>query len=131
MMVKESDIMAKCSKRTPFTVPEGYFDSLTERIMEKIPDDGVQVSAKPNRSRIIKFFTWSALAVAACFVGVMVCQQFMKLNDGTEKQLMQQNMRAQVVAEDIDLEEDYSEDVLNYAMVDNNDVYCYLSGDGF
>ena len=48
-MKKEDNILSKCGNRMPFTVPEGYFDNLTENIMAALPEQTVQ----KKQSRII------------------------------------------------------------------------------
>ena len=37
-MINEEDFLnSKMGKRNPFTVPEGYFEQLTQQVMDKIP----------------------------------------------------------------------------------------------
>ena len=69
---------------------------------------------------------WSGL-VAACMVGALVCVNvFNKSNPDDSSQLMSKMNTA-----DVTYDETYQEDALNYAMVDYNDVYNYLSGSGY
>ena len=37
-MKEEDNIRKKVSTENPFTVPEGYFDNLTDEIMSKLPE---------------------------------------------------------------------------------------------
>ena len=124
-MKEEKHIIDRCGKKTPFTVPEGYFDSLTARVMENIPSNEAKViSIAPKRRS--HWMQWSSL-VAACMVGALVCVNvFNKSNQDDSSQLM-----SKVNTVDVAYEDSYQEDALNYAMVDYNDVYNYLSGTGY
>ena len=42
-MKGEKHIIDRCGRKTPFTVPEGYFDNLTARIMENIPAEETKI----------------------------------------------------------------------------------------
>ena len=124
-MKEEKHIIDRCGKKNPFTVPEGYFDSLTARVMENIPANETKIiSIAPKRRS--HWMQWSGL-VAACMVGALVCVNvFNKSNPDDSSQLMSKMNTA-----DVTYEETYQEDALNYAMVDYNDVYNYLSGSGY
>jgi len=121
-MREEKHIIDRCGKKNPFTVPEGYFDNLTARVMENIPANETKViSIAPKRKG--SWMQWSGL-VAACMIGALVCVNvFNKSNHDDGSQLMS---KATTVEESYDTS--YEEEALNYAMVDYNDVYTYLSG---
>ena len=49
----------------PFTVPDGYFDNLQERIMNRI---GAEKNRAKNQGRIVRIhpYRWTLVAAAAC-----------------------------------------------------------------
>lgn len=53
-------------KHNPFVVPEGYFESFTQRLMERIP---VAVEASPRTLHFVRFVPWLG---AACVAGLML-----------------------------------------------------------
>lgn len=125
-MKEEKYIIDKCGKINPFKVPEGYFDTLTERVMANIPANETKTVSIAPKSRS-HWLQWSGL-VAACMVGALLCVNiFDKQGQDEQTQLMSKASSANEVIYD----ESYQEDALNYAMVDYNDVYNYLSGNGY
>ena len=60
--MKEEDLLLhKVEKNNPFTVPEGYFESLTNRVMDSLPE-------KPVPEYKVKPLTWweSKIGRASC-----------------------------------------------------------------
>ena len=99
-------------KRDPFITPEGYFDTLTERVMSNIPhnDSSVYVS----RQRRIRKIVCSAAAVA---VGMLSCLWYGYALFAADED---------VVAEK-QYEESYSVDEFaDYAMLDHQEIYDML-----
>lgn len=115
-MKTERDIEALCGKDRPFTVPEGYFESLTERVMSNLPETG-KVVALPAKTHI-HWLQWTSVA-AACVAAFVLITQYMPVSTASE-------MQADVK---VVYDEQYQEDMMEYAMVDANDVYAYLSGE--
>ena len=70
MDINNVNVKRHLSDRGQFSVPEGYFDSLTKRVMERV-DDVEAVKAvgdkKPAR-RVSLFSKYAICAVAACVV---------------------------------------------------------------
>ena len=124
-MKEEDYILRKVGKDNHFQTPEGYFDNLTARIMENIPAEETKIISIAPKKRS-HWMQWSGL-VAACMVGAIVCVNvFNKSNHDDSSQLM-----SKMTTVETSYEESYQEDALNYAMVDYNDVYNYLSGTGY
>ena len=63
----ENDL-EKMGKTMPYTVPEGFFDAMEERLMQK-------VTAKKKKSRLTKVVLWTGLAVAASLALLLVLRQ--------------------------------------------------------
>lgn len=56
----------KMSKTMPYTVPEGFFDEIEERLMQ-------EVAPKKSKARNVVF--WTSLAVAASLALLLVLRQ--------------------------------------------------------
>jgi len=110
-----------------FKVPEGYFDSLTSRIMDQIPADEVEndneskvVEMKTGRNR--RYFIWSS--VAACFIAIIgAISIYTTTNKHEDNVAMETDI--------FDLAEDDYQKAIEYSLVDNQDIYCYLSGNEY
>ena len=111
-------------KRNPFTVPEDYFDTLTSRIMENIPEqpNPKTVELKPRQKN--RWWIWT-VAAAAC---VAIAAFFVTPSDPQTSSTISPQATAMLDSDDYSYDEQYQEDVLEYAMVDNNDIYSYLAG---
>ena len=117
----------------PFKTPEGYFDTLSERIMARIDEEETKtaeekaetvqvaevVSLKQKKTSVINYAIRWAVAAAACLALVFVGADYF----GEENKTIAQN---QTVAEEYD--DEYAEDMISYSMMDESDVYCYLAG---
>lgn len=126
MDTKRITTMDTLSKSNPFTVPEGYFDTLTARVMANV-DAQVQenvVTLKPTKHTHWKVWT---SGIAACVAGALLC---INLIDKEEQPTMQNTamLNEHHVEEAYAYDEQYQKEVMDYAMVDYNDVYNYLSG---
>lgn len=137
---EDKKISERFRRENPFTVPEGYFDNLTANVMSQIPsmeitsevDDHVvkttgvfhDVSVTKRRARI---FTIVGGIVAACLIVCLVVPGLLT-KDGNWKIGSSTEQRAENTDKSVVYDEDYREEALNYAMVDYNDVYSYLSG---
>lgn len=103
-----------------FQVPEGYFDNLAASVMQHIPD---------GQAKIVKMQTPSwlrhivAISAAAASVAAAVCLVFaLESNPAhSPSHLAAQNATMQQDNSNIDA-------MVNYTMLDNDDMYAYMSG---
>ena len=100
----ETKLLLRFGTERPFTVPEGYFDSLTERVMRRI--------AQRKRRRLIWRWAAAAILVGCVATGGMLFEY--------RQQVINNN---QQTAEDIQ----YIEDALDYSMIDNMSIASYLT----
>ena len=123
MLNEEKYIFEKIGKKSPFTLPEGYFESLTDRVMSNLPEleatETIPLHKKPN------WWLWGS-AAAACIAVAFVGLQLIHTPNDTAG-----SMEASNTTDGISLEEQYQTDMMNYAMIDGEDIYCYLSGEGY
>lgn len=94
-------------KDNPFRVPDGYFDSLTDRIMASLPRE----EKKPAR----RLWRWAA---AACLAGAIAIGGYYSLRQTTD---------APQTASVEQTESDYMDEALDYALVDNQEIAAYLT----
>ena len=120
-MNEEEYLNQHFGKRHPFTVPDGYFDNLAERVMQQIPTD-----APRKRSLVKTLRPW--LYAAACIVLLVGSIVFVSTYRTEESQQLKtannNNSNEIVVASD-----NYIDDMADYTMVDNDDIYLYLAAD--
>lgn len=136
---KLQQIMQKSPQgHNPFSVPEGYFPSLQARVMDKIKQEEAMrkqqdkteangnapsVSFIPAHKETYRRL-WMRLTAAAVFtglfsvVGTMLYRQHM---DATA--LPSENATSMSDITDLD----YNDELLDYAMLSNSDIACYLT----
>lgn len=103
-----------------FQVPEGYFDDLAASVMQHIPDD---------QAKIIKMQTpaWRrhivAISAAAASVAAAVCLVFVLESNPAHSP-------SHLAAQHTTMQQDNSniDAMVNYTMLDNDDMYAYMSG---
>lgn len=110
-------------KTDAFKVPENYFDTLTDRVMSKIPaEDTKVISINQGKKNSMGWWKWSS--IAACIAMVIVGTVF--INKSTNSQSEEFTSGLAYVDE-----QSQEEMIMEYTMLDANDVYCYLSGDSY
>lgn len=112
------EMTSSANGKNPFRVPEGYFDTLPQRVMERIREEGQ--AGQPKRRRKSRFFIrLTAAAVLTGFfslAGLMIYEQSHPL---TSSQAPTALASAQ--------EMEFADELLDYAMLDNNDIEYYLT----
>ena len=97
----EAKLLERFGTDNHFTVPEGYFEGLTDRVMSRVP--------KKKHQRQV--WRWAAAAVLAGFVAA-------------GGWFFESRYKAQMAeAENIQ----YIEDALDYSMIDNMSIASYLT----
>lgn len=124
MSNKDSRILSQQSGRYPFRVSEEYFDNLTARIMEQIPEEtaSTDIVTPVDINGRRRTYRWISIAsIAASFVLIAaVTLKFIPLSTPA-------GSMEELAAEYAD--DDYNEDLMTYTMADGMDVYGYLSGE--
>lgn len=138
---EEKYILDKCHRKEPFRVPEGYFDSLADTLMAKLPERqaiandeirGCKAIVVPFRRR------FRAIAVAASATIVVGLSAMFYFNAGSavssiadstqfaaHKTSTRYQASADVASDDVDGAID---EYADYTMMDNEDMYAYVSG---
>lgn len=124
-MLKEEKILrTKFGTDNHFSVPEGYFDSFAEKLMDRIP------APEPRVIEMHAASWWSRLpmrkiAVAASVVAVIGCGSlfFAHQQVGTQGAIAHANIQNTVVSGN---EYGSFDEMADYAMIDNQDIYASL-----
>lgn len=112
------EMTSSANGKNPFLVPEGYFDNLPDRVMSHIREDE-QHSLLKRRHKSRFFIRLTAAAVLTGFfslAGLMIYEQRHPLSN-------QQEGSPLTSLQEIE----YTDELLDYAMLDNNDIEYYLT----
>lgn len=107
----------------PFTVPEGYFESLSDSIMSSLPEQQTHVVAMGNNSWKRKIAAAVAVAASvAVVISVSITGGFrlgatQLANGGSVDDSEQVSSTEYTVVDEM----------ANYAMLDNVDMYAYVA----
>lgn len=118
----EKYIRNKYGADNHFSVPDGYFDSLADMVMEKLPDEQTNIVKMPVSAWRRRFV---AISAAAASIAIAVCLVF-KTGAGTSE------VQETTVAACPDATSFYDDDsdvdaMAHYTMVDAADMYAYMS----
>lgn len=120
-MNDEAMLEQKFGKQNPFRVPDGYFSDFEKKLLENIS------APKPVRKPLIyrlKPWAWAAGTAAAVVFGVV----FYMGKSASVVSDSQTSSRI-TVAGTHDNTDYLIEEVSDYAMLDNGDIYSYVAGE--
>lgn len=133
-MIHEEDYLnSKMGKRNPFTVPEGYFEQLTQQVMDKIPQAVItemKPVRKPVKVAVMKRLRPWLYAAACICVGVFIAA--IAFNNRSEVATPQPAAQQIAVNDQIDYgyySDTYIDEEADYAMIDNQEIYACLMSD--
>lgn len=113
-MKEEKYIEELVGKRNPFVVPEGYFEQLTDQVMQSLPE------RRPRAKAIwMRPVFYAAASVCALFVCAAVWLSWPQASAPS------QGPMAEVVQQEPD--DTFFDEAADYMMLDNQDIYAYLS----
>lgn len=140
MINEEKKINEIFGKEKPFKVPEGYFDSLAEQVMAKIPMQGIEPLAEPgeaeaqgNSARLMNLRLWqrlpirkiaAAVALAAMLGGGVLYQ--LQREETKHSPLAHQETPAMESSRIADGDDAAFEQMADYTMMDSQDFYAQL-----
>ena len=117
MKTEEAQILARAGKQPGFTVPEGYFDNLTARVMEQLPDVEItEVDVKPTLWMRVRPYVY----LAAMFAGVWCMMTIFNMTNGTAEM----DQRAAEISHGI-LNEKNAEEFILGGEVSDYDLFIY------
>ena len=113
------------TSRNPFTVPEGYFDTLTERIMRQIPEEEITL----QKAVTVPLWRRYGFRAAAAVIGIIMGIGALALFNQNAIFTPQENATASIETVGSSQQTDAIDQVADYIMCDNHDLYAYLSGE--
>lgn len=117
-MEKENQLLKKVGTRNPFTVPDGYFDSFTQEVMNKLPEkEIVYVPSEPTLWTRVK--PW--IYMTAMFCGIMLSVKVFVGNPPKDE------LPAISQTELENISEEEWETIIHRTMMDDYSLYQYLT----
>lgn len=108
-MTREEKILNQLdSQKNPFLVPEGYFQELPNRIIDRIHN--IPVQQKKKRNSAVRWIIAAVMTAVVCSAG------FALYDNGEQDDLLTQQ-----------IDSEYIEDALDYTMINNHDIENYLT----
>ena len=103
-----------------FRVPEGYFEQLTQQVMQQLPE------RQPRKSKLVTLRPW--LYAAACVVVLLVMSVtlLMPQQGGTSEPAVMAVATTTTTNSQATDNQEYMDDAADYAMLDNVDIYACL-----
>lgn len=122
MVNEEEYLKEKMGRGTPFTVPDGYFDQLAERIMQQVPTEKRAVT-----KRLRPWLYAAACAGVVALSATLLFKSAPSPSAQDQKQIAMATQTEAVQEAYADYSDTYVEDAANYAMIDNEEIYAYLA----
>ena len=110
------ELMARTSSNghNPFKVPNGYFDTLPNRVMQRINAEGAHTAQKSNTRFFFRLAAAAMLAGAFFMAGLAIYERSTPLTSNANDIIFAQEL-------------EYTDELLDYAMLDNSDIEYYLT----
>ena len=123
MIKEEKYLVDRFGKKQPFSVPEGYFDQFASQFMEQLPEREeeavvVRLDSHSRWSTIRRWSVAACLAIALAGAGMWAFQGESPKATGAADtdQFASSNYNTAI------------DQAADYAMMDNGDIYAYVSG---
>ena len=116
-MKEDKDLLKKYGKKNPFTVPEGYFQDFSEKLMEQLPEK--EVMPEPEIRMWDRIKPW--VYMAAMFVGLMfTVRAFVGEQPSSQSTDME-------IGNYTEIPDEYLDPSVNQTMMDDYELYQYLT----
>ena len=119
--------------RNPFRVPEGYFEQFTEQLMQQLPereqtvakqvDMAQQQSDNQPRARKVQMRPWLYAAACTALALMLGVSYYFMQSPATSTE----SAPVAVVTPTTTPDYSYIDEVADYAMLDNTEIYACLS----
>lgn len=124
MDTEETYLEQHYGKVRPFTVPDGYFDTIADRVMARLPEQKDEARPAAREYRLKPRQQWRTLvSVAACACIIVLAGTWIaRLATPETAQPAPVAATTAVSAQDNDFD-----DVADYVMLDNDDIYALVA----
>ena len=120
--------------RNLFRVPEGYFEQLTEQVMNSLPDVEVAkqepiAPVEQHRAKSVSMRPWLYAAACSVLALAMGVSYYFMQSSATSTDAVQMAAVSPAPAATYDAPDNssYIDDAADYVMLDNTEIYAYLS----
>ena len=114
----EQELFKKFGKNRPFTVPDGYFEDFSARLMNSLSDSNDTKRVLTFRSKkFVRLFRYAAVACFVVVFSVLGINSFLTAENSIEASVAEQHYNGDKLFDQI----------ADYAMMDNEDYYATLS----
>ena len=123
----ELDLKKMVGNRNPFRVPDGYFEQFTEQVMQQLPareQSIAPISAHP-RARKVQMRPWLYAAACTALALMLGVSYYFMQSPATATDVAP--MAAATPATYVAPDNSYIDDVADYVMMDNAEIYACLS----
>lgn len=121
MKEEEKKLLERCGKNNPFTVPEGYFEHFTDKLMEQLPENKPQELPEVGMWQRVKPWVY----MAAMFCGLMFSVRIF-MGDKHRSQ----SDSASGAVELTEYSDEYIDPIVKQTMMDDYTLYQYLTSAG-
>lgn len=116
MTSDELQLRQRFPNANPFIVPDGYFDQLTAKVMERLPQENQQAQELPLANRPHRW-RYAAILAVLC---VLTATLFLGRDNQSGSLLQDENASVAY---------SYFDEVADYVMLDNSEIYACLSSE--
>lgn len=130
-MESTNHLQKEYGTQRPFTVPENYFSELSSRVMAQIPTEEQKetvVTVKPRRAKVryLRPLAAAAMTIGVVLIGFLAYQEF---DGGQGNGSLTGNRLAQGTQELSASSSDDFDQLADYFMIDESDMYAYLASE--
>lgn len=127
-MKEEFLLEQKYGRRNPYKVPEGYFERFEESFMDNLrTHERQQQKRKNKRANVVRLFL-RPVACVACTV-LIVLSGFLFFHENVTEGQCEANNISKSYSAAVHVSDYTIDDISDYAMLDNDDIYSYVSGE--
>lgn len=124
-MTREENILKeRFGKENPFKVPDGYFDHLTERIMENLPEQEIRVIDIRSRQTLWQKLPLRKLAAAIAVAALLGGGTFWALQHEGDSKMLAHAKKHELKT--VSSDDAAFNEMADYAMIDNEAIYASL-----
>lgn len=120
----EQQLKERYGNNSPFTIPDQYFESFESNLFEQTTR---MPSVKSQRIQTSVWLRLRPLVVAASFVGICCLSWVIVSKMGADSQSTKHPHQAQKVEKTSTSATDPVDQIADYAMLDDDDVYAILA----